>query len=339
MDIHITIEVFLMMATRNNRINIKFRKQLFLLIIFLFLFAFTSCTTFLSTSNAVGSSISALFSSPRKVENKITDPVRNDARLAVLWVGHATMLIQIDNKFVLTDPIFTETVAFLSKRLTEPGIDPENLPDLDAVLISHLHADHLSIGSLDMIESKVKELLVPEAGLVYIPNFDFETDELKRWHTWEKDGLKITAVPAIHNGMRYGIDAEWLDKSYTGYVIQHNGITVYFSGDTGYEKGTTIFKEIGEKFPDIDLALLPIGPIRPRDYVSIRHIGPVDALKIMDETKAKRMMAMHFDTFPESYDTLGEAESRMREVMKENNLTEDKVIILKIGEQKVIIPK
>ncbi|NOX67329.1 MAG: MBL fold metallo-hydrolase [Chlorobi bacterium] len=322
-----------------NRGNRKLQRTLFLSLLILLMLMFNSCTAILSTSNSVGSSISALFSSPKKIENKITDPVRNDARLAVLWVGHATFLIQIDNKFILTDPVFTETTAFISKRLTEPGLDPENLPEIDVVLISHLHADHLSIGSLDMIESKVKELLVPQEGLVYIPNFDFESDELKTWHTWEKDGLKITAVPVLHNGMRYGIDAEWLDKSFTGYIIQYDGITVYFSGDTGYEQGTTIFKETGKRFPNIDLALLPISPIHPREYSKGRHTGPVDAIKIMDELNAKKMIPMHFDTFPESYDSLGEAESRMREAMKENNLTKDKIIILKIGEQKVIIPK
>lgn len=327
---------------RNNMINRGNRKpqrQLFLSIIILLTLMFNSCTAILSTSNSVGSSVSALFSSPKKVENKITDPVRDDARLAVLWVGHSTFLIQLDNKFILTDPVFTETIAFISKRLTEPGLDYKNLPEIDVVLISHLHADHLSIGSLDMIESKVKELLVPQEGLVYIPNFDFESNELKTWHAWEKDGLKITAVPVLHNGMRYGIDAEWLDKSFTGYIIQYDGITVYFSGDTGYEQGTTIFKETGKKFPNIDLALLPISPIHPREYSKGRHTDPVDALKIMGELNAKKMIPMHFDTFPESYDSLGEAENRMREVMKENNLTEDKIIILKIGEQKVIIPK
>jgi len=331
-----------MRRKRIEEINHKGRKsQRKLVIVSMISLAiiFNSCTAILSTSNSVGSSFSALFGSSQKIENKITDPVRDDARLAVLWVGHATLLIQIDDKIILTDPVFTETIAFISKRLIEPGIEPENLPDIDVTLISHLHADHLSFGSLDMIESKVKELLVPQEGLVYIPNYDFESNELKTWHTWEKDGLKITSVPVLHNGMRYGLDAKWLDKSYTGYVIQYKGITVYFSGDTGYEPGTTIFKETGEKFPNIDLAFLPIAPIHPREYSKGRHTDPSDAVKIMRELNAKKMMPMHFDTFAESYDTLGEAESTMHAVMKRENLTEDEIILFNIGEQKTIIPK
>lgn len=328
-----------MRGKRIKRIYRELQRKLFVVSIILLAILFNSCTTILSTSNSVGSSFSALFSSPKIIENKITDPIRDDARLAVLWVGHATLLIQIDDKFVLTDPVFTETIAFISKRLIEPGIEPEHLPQIDVALISHLHADHLSLGSLDMIESKVNELLVPQEGLVYIPNYDFESNELKTWHTWEKDGLKITSVPVLHNGMRYGIDGGWLDKSFTGYVIQYNGITVYFGGDTGYEPATQIFKETGKKFPNIDLAILPIAPIHPREYSKGRHTDPSDGVKIMREINATKMMPMHFDTFAESYDTLGEAESRMRAVMKRENLTEDEIILFNIGEQKIIIPK
>lgn len=324
---------------RINHKNGKSQRKSFIVSIILLAVLFNSCTAILSTSNSVGTSFSALFSAPKKVENKTTDPVRDNARLAVLWVGHATLLIQIDDKFILTDPVFTETIAFISKRLIEPGIKPEYLPQIDVALISHLHADHLSLGSLDMIELKVNELLVPQEGLVYIPNYDFESNELKTWHTWEKDGLKVTAVPVLHNGMRYGIDGEWLDKSYTGYIIEYNGITVYFGGDTGYEIETTIFDETGKRFPDIELAILPIAPIHPREYSKGRHTDPADAIKIMSELNAKKMMPMHFDTFAESYDTLGEAESTMRAEMIKSNLSENEILLFKIGEQKVIIPK
>ena len=317
----------------------KLQRISFFMLIILFAITLNSCTALLSTTNSVGSSVSALFSSPQKIENKITDPIRDDSRLAVLWIGHATLLIQIDDKFILTDPVFTETTAFISKRLIEPGIEVENLPNIDVALISHLHADHLSIGSLDMIESKVNELLVPQEGLVYIPNYDFESNELRIWQTWEKDGLKITSVPVLHNGMRYGIDGAWLDKSFTGYVIQYNGITVYFGGDTGYEPGTSIFIETQNHFPDIELAFLPIAPIHPREYSKGRHTDPADAVKIMTELNAKKMMPMHFDTFAESYDTLGEAENTMLAEMKKNNLSVNEIILLNIGEQKVIIPK
>ena len=163
---------------------------------------------------------------------------------------------------ILTDPVFTTTVGQFSKRYVEPGIEPKHLPQLDAVIISHMHIEHLSPASLDMFESKVNNLLIPEGGLVYIPNFAFNTYELPRWQTWEKEGLKITAVPVSHNGWRYGLDEAWMKTSFTGYIIEYNDITDYFGGDTGYND--RYFKDTANRFPDIDLALLPIAPIHPR---------------------------------------------------------------------------
>ena len=113
------------------------------------------------------------FQDIRKVEPKLKDPVRPDAELAVLWVGHATVLIQIADKFVLTDPVFTDTVGQVSKRLVEPGLDAENLPALDLVLVSHMHFDHLSLGSLERIEPKVRDLVVPQRGSFIFPVLRF----------------------------------------------------------------------------------------------------------------------------------------------------------------------
>ncbi len=88
------------------------------------------------------------FGRERQLKSKIQDPIRPDARLAVLWVGHATAHIQIDNKFVLTKPVVTDTVGPLSPRLVEPRIDVEAWPPLDAVLVSHRHFDHMLLGAI-----------------------------------------------------------------------------------------------------------------------------------------------------------------------------------------------
>ena len=87
-----------------------------------------SCTAINSTVNAIGRSISSVFKTPRHIPNKITEPIRSDARLAALWIGHATVLIQMEDKFILTDPVFTPTVGQVSKRLVEPGMSSERNP-------------------------------------------------------------------------------------------------------------------------------------------------------------------------------------------------------------------
>lgn len=272
------------------------------------------------------------FTDIRPVEKKIMNPVRPDAELAVLWVGHATVLVQIGDRFVLTDPVFTDTVGQVSKRLVEPGIDAEVLPPLDMVLVSHMHFDHLSLGSLERIESKVRDLVVPQRGLVYVPGFSFRTWELATWESWERDGLRVTAVPVRHNGFRYGLDGEWMTTSYTGYVVEYAGRTVYFGGDTAMTQG---FRATAERFPSIDLAILPIAPIHPREFMCRSHIDPAEAVRAFLDLKAQRLLPVHYDTFINSFDEFGEAPRELERAAMASGVR-DRLVLLNIGEQRVL---
>lgn len=283
---------------------------------------------------ALGRSFGSFFSSPRAVA-KVDNPVRKDARLAVIWVGHATALVQIDDKLILTDPVFTSSVGQFSKRVVEPGIDPEKLPPVDAVLISHMHFDHLSLGSLGMIEGKVRMLLMPRGGTTYLTDFDFPVIELASWQAWEKDGLRVTAAPVDHVGFRYGLDDAWMKESFTGYVVEYHGLKVYFSGDTAYSQ--RLFVETGQRFPGIDLALLPISPIEPRELMRRFHLDPREALQAFIDLGARRMVPVHYDTFVNSTDEPGDALRELEAARKRVNLGEREVVPVGIGEHWVFM--
>ncbi len=287
-------------------------------------------------AGVAGGNAKRLFADPAPVASRITQPVRADARLAALWIGHATVLLQIDDKEILTDPFLTETVGQLSRRITEPGIDPANLPRLDAVLVSHMHFDHLSLGSLEMIEDKTPRLFVPQGGLVYVPNFRFDTRELPTWESWEKDGLRITAVPVEHVGWRYGVDAAWMKTSFTGYVIEYRGVTVYFSGDTAFNADK--LRATRARFPHIDLAFLPIAPIHPRDYMSRVHMDPHEALEAFGLLGANVMIPIHYETLVNGADELGEPRATLAREAHARGL-DDRVFALHIGEQRVVLPR
>ncbi len=292
-----------------------------------------SCAT---ASKMAGGNLGALTSTPRQVAPKITRPQRLDARLAVLWIGHATVLVQMDDKFILTDPVFTGAVGQLSKRLVEPGLDPDHLPSIDVAVISHMHFDHLSVGSLDIIEPRIKQLLVPKGGLVYVPNYRFESDEIKTWSSWRSGDLRVTAVPVQHVGFRYGVDYAWMKESFTGWVFEYHGMTVYFGGDTAYVEEN--FKKTAARFPGIDVALLPIAPIHPREFMKHTHVDPKEAVQAFLDLGAKRMIPVHYDTFVNSGDEPGEPKRVLEEVMRVRDLTADRVQILAIGEQRILIP-
>lgn len=284
-----------------------------------------------ATARAVGS----LFSSPRAVV-KTKHPVTPDARLAVLWIGHATALVQMDDKVILTDPVFTNTVGQLSKRIVEPGLDPKDLPPVDAVLVSHMHFDHLSLGSLEIIEPRVRALMLPPGGTAYLTSgFSFPAYELRTWQAWEKDGLRVTAVPVDHVGFRYGIDDTWMTESFTGYVVEYHGLKVYFPGDTAYDQRN--FVETAQRFPGIDLALLPIGPIQPRGIMRRFHVDPLEAVQAFVDLGARSMVPIHYDTFVSSTDAPGDALRELRVAEKRWDLGQRQIVPLAIGERRVFV--
>jgi L-ascorbate metabolism protein UlaG (beta-lactamase superfamily) len=285
----------------------------------------------------IGGNASALFATPQSVPTKITRPIRTDARLAVLWIGHATTLVQIDDKIVLTDPVFTRTVGQLSARLVDPGLDVENLPPVDAVLISHMHPDHLSLGTLEEIEPRVKRLFVPKGGVVYVPDFRFDVEELATWESFDDAGLRISAVPVDHLGARYGADSAWMTTSFTGYVVEYHGMKVYFGGDTAYDAND--FRETGRRFPEINLALLPISPIRPEGIMQSMHQNPEQALDAFADLGARVMVPIHFETFVDGAEDIGEPRARLETEARARKILGTRVWPLRIGEQRVVIAK
>ena len=264
----------------------------------------------------------------------ITTPILQNPTLAVAWVGHATVLVQIHDKIIITDPFLTNTMGFVAKRFVKPGLDPTLLTRVDATLISHIHFDHFDYGSLDMLP-KNGILAVPEGAAEYTPDFGFkEVYELKPWQVVESDGLRITAVPAQHFTGRYGFDAAWMGSlGYTGYVIECEGVTVFFAGDTGYN--SEMFKEIGRRFK-IDLAIIPIAPGSSGGLGSRIHANPAGALMIYKDIGATYLMPMHFGTlFYGSDANPNEPINRLRELAAKDDLS-DKIVGLEIGEQRIV---
>ncbi len=266
----------------------------------------------------------------------ITTPYLENADLAVGWVGHATTLIQIKDKLIMTDPLLNNSVGIVVKRWFKPGLELSTLTGLDLVLISHTHFDHFNLGSLDQLPTN-GSVVVPLGGLQYLPEYGFkDIHELRPWESIEEGGVKITAVPVQHFGGRYGIDRNWSDGiGYTGYIIEYAGITVYFGGDTGYHE--SYFKEVGKRY-NIDLAIIPIGPgDSPRTGGRI-HVEPGGALQIFEELRATYFLPMHHGTIP--YTSSGPPNASittLRQLARERSLS-DRIIDLEIGGQRIVLP-
>jgi L-ascorbate metabolism protein UlaG (beta-lactamase superfamily) len=265
------------------------------------------------------------------------DPaLRADARLTVQWVGHATMLIQLGDRMIATDPLVTSTAGVLSKRLVKPGVTAEQFPQLDLAVLSHVHFDHLSYGSLEELSPKISLLAIPEGGFPYLPEFSFDAREAAAWTTIEHAGIRATAVPAAHGGWRYGVDASWAHAA-VGWVLERDGLSVYFAGDTGYDAAQ--FAAIRKRWPHLDLALLPIAPMEPHSLIGAWHMDPAEAVRAFRELGARVMIPIHFDTFINSLDAPGDATVVLARELKQQNVPAERVRVLAMGERSVLVPR
>jgi L-ascorbate metabolism protein UlaG (beta-lactamase superfamily) len=292
--------------------------------------------------------VPVFFESPQLVENKITNPVDSNVRLSALWIGHATVLLQIDDKIIITDPFLSETAGEFARRVVEPGIEPEYIPKCDLILISHSHFDHLNYYSLSLLEQKNSKtsLVFPQGLENYLPNYKMNLIRMKNDNGYKNkvigetniiNSVKVTSVFAQHWGGRYGLDGYlWADNSYTGYIIEYNGITVYFAGDTGYHE--TNFKTLGKLF-QIDLALIPIGPCSECEQCgTFNHVFPPCAVQIFTDLNAKWLIPIHYGTLMFAQADPMEPLTAFNNIINEKNI-QHKVSILKIGEQKKFILK
>jgi len=158
-----------------------------------------------------------------------------------------------------------------------------------------MHFDHFDAWTLRQLGNRPM-VVYPEGGEAYDDEIvQPRKRALGRWESVAVAGLTITAVPVRHQGGRYGIDALW-NHAYTGYVIEGLGRRVFFAGDTGYDPA--MFREIGARFPGIDVAFIPISPIRKegkRDKWG--HANPREALDIFTDVGAAYMVPIHYEGY------------------------------------------
>ena len=220
----------------------------------------------------------------------------DDGRIRVTWVNHATMLIQMDGVNVLTDPMWSERCSPVSfagpKRHRPPGVRFEDLPPIDAVLVSHNHYDHLDLPTLRRL--KGAPILTPlgNSALMGKHGVGGATD-LDWWQSAKiSDRVTVTLVPAQHFCAR-GLS----DRNATlwgGFVISGPSGHAYFAGDTGWGDH---FAQIVQRFGPMRVAMLPIGAYLPRWFMKPAHISPAEAVDAHAALQARTSIAMHYATF------------------------------------------
>jgi len=252
---------------------------------------------------------------------------------SITWVGHATVLVQINGVNILTDPQWSERASPVSwggpRRMSPPGLAFEDLPRIHVVLISHDHYDHLDLDTVKRLAAVHDPLFLVPLGLKawFAENGMTRVEEMDWWQEREYRGLKFVCVPAQHFSQRTLTDAN--QRLWASWSVLSAQRRFYFSGDTGY---FTFFKEIGLRLGPFDVAALAIGAYLPPEMMKFVHLKPEEAVQAFMDLNARALFGIHWGTFDLADEPPEEPPQRLLAEIHRRNIDSSRAWIFKIGE-------
>jgi L-ascorbate metabolism protein UlaG (beta-lactamase superfamily) len=236
-----------------------------------------------------------------------------DDEVTVGWVGHSTVMINLYGVRILTDPVLGPRVGVQvgpwqigPKRHVAPALRLEDLDRIDLILLSHAHMDHFDLPTLRKLAGPRTRVITAGGTSKLLRHMPFgEVTELQGEEsvTLSDLGMRVQAVPVRHWGNRFPWNTGY---GYTGYLIEKNGVRLFFPGDTAYTPEFVKLRKRGK----IDLAFMPIGAYSP-DSFQRNHCTPEQAGKMFLDTGARWLMPIHYDTFVLSQEPVKEPLTRL----------------------------
>jgi L-ascorbate metabolism protein UlaG (beta-lactamase superfamily) len=260
------------------------------------------------------------------------------SELRVTFVNHATVLVQMAGLNLLTDPHWsprTSPVTWLGpRRYRLPGVRFEDLPPIDAVLVSHNHFDHMDLPTLGRLAAHHDpQVVVPlgnrrtlaSAGITRVTELDW----------WERvtlpNGVVVHAVPAQHWSKRTLFDTN--QALWAGFYIESPPGSVYFAGDTAMAGH---FEHIRTRLGAPALAMIPIGAYKPRWFMAPAHTSPAEAVEAYVMLEARYLLPIHYGTFPVGDDGQDEPLHDLRRAVRRHGVAPDRVWVLDNGESRTL---
>ncbi len=228
-------------------------------------------------------------------------PARFDG-VRIVHLGHASFLYQVAGLNLLIDPVYAQRASPFSfagpKRVNAPGVAFEDLPPIDAVLVTHNHYDHLDLATLARLHRAHKPRMIVPLGNDTIIRARIPDARLEP-HDWTdrvvlSDKVATTLVPTYHWSARGAFDRRM--ALWCSFIVDAAGAKIFHVGDTGYYDGS-LYDRLGAECGPFRLAVLPIGAYEPRWFMSDNHMNPEEAVKVMLSLKAEAAIGHHWGTF------------------------------------------
>ena len=238
----------------------------------------------------------------------------------VVKLGHSTVLLKVHGEYWLLDPVFSERASPFSflgpKRFSPTPISITDLPEIDRVLISHNHYDHLDKAAVKQLAAKTKQFYVPLGVETDLQKWGIEPSKISSFNWWQEQETEhalVAFTPTQHFSGRGISDTN--NTLWGSWVIKSKEQSLFFSGDSGYFAG---FKEIGNKYGPFDLTLIETGAY-DKDWADI-HMTPEESVKAHLDLQGKTMVPIHNGTFDLAFHTWIDPLERVTAASTANNV-------------------
>lgn len=231
-----------------------------------------------------------------EIKPDINEFSKSSQHTKIIWFGHSSILMNISGKKILFDPVFSETASpfsFMVKRFQKPVLKLSELPEIDYIVISHDHYDHLDMETMKFFKDKKTGFIVPLGVGSHLRGWGIDPEritELGWWDKTEKGNIDFIAAPSQHFSGR-----SLTQKNRTlwaSWIIKSDNQKLFFSGDSGYD---THFSEIGKKYGPFDMAFIETGQYNEK--WSTVHMLPHEAAQAYFDLEAKRYIPIHWGMF------------------------------------------